>query len=80
MDTTLSIRLPDDTKRQLEELAEATGRSKSFLAVDAIRRYLEQEAWQIAEIRQALNEADAEDFATSSEVKKVLRKWGVDAG
>ena len=80
MDTTLSIRLPDDTKRLLEELAEATGRSKSFLAVDAIRRYLEQEAWQIAEIRLALNEADAEDCATSAEVKKVLRKWGVDAG
>jgi len=80
MDTTLSIRLPDDTKRLLEELAEATGRSKSFLAVAAIQRYLEQEAWQIAEIRQALDEADAEDFATSAEVKKVLLKWGVDAG
>lgn len=80
MDTTLSIRLPDDTKRLLEQLAEATGRSKSFLAVDAIRRYLEQEAWQITEIRQALKEADAEDFAAPAEVKKVLRKWGVDAG
>ena len=65
-----------DRKVALEKEIEAT---RKQARADAIKRYLEQEAWQIAEIRQALNEADAEDFATSAEVKKVLRKWGVDA-
>ncbi len=80
MDTTLTIRLPDDTKQSLERLAGATGRTKSYLALEAIRRYLDEEAWQIAEIQQAVAEADARDFATPAEVKKVLKKWGVNAG
>ncbi len=79
MDTTLTIHLPDDTKLLLEKLADATGRTKSYLALDAIRRYLNEEAWQIAEIQQAVAEADAGNFATPTEVKKVLKKWGVDA-
>jgi RHH-type rel operon transcriptional repressor/antitoxin RelB len=79
MDTTLTIRIPDDTKQSLEQLAEATGRSKSFLALDAIRAYLERESWQVAQIQEAVREADAGDFATSGEVQQVLRKWGLNA-
>jgi predicted transcriptional regulator len=77
MDTTLTIRLPEETKQSLEQLAEATGRSKSFLALDAIRAYLEREAWQVAQIQEAVGEADAGDFATLGEVQRVLRKWGL---
>lgn len=47
------------TKSQLEKLAAATNLSKSFLATEALERYLELEAWQIKEIKQALKEADA---------------------
>lgn len=79
MDATLTIRLSEEIKQSLDRLAEATGRTKSYLALDAIQRYLEQEAWQVAEIQQALKEADAGDFATSAEVRRVLRKWGLDA-
>jgi len=79
MDTTLTIRIPEDTKQSLEQLAEATGRSKSFLALDAIQAYLERESWQIVAIQEAIKEADAGDFATLAEVQRVLRKWGVDA-
>jgi predicted transcriptional regulator len=79
MDATLTIRLPEEIKQSLDRLADATGRTKSYLALDAIQRYLEQEAWQVAEIQQAVKEADAEDFATPTEVKRLLRKWGLDA-
>ena len=42
------VRLSKDTKARLEKLAQATGRSKAFLANDAIEKYLDMEAWQIS--------------------------------
>jgi predicted transcriptional regulator len=73
--TTLSIRLEADVKARLDELADATHRSKSFLAAEAIRAFVELNEWQIREIQSALAEADAGDFARPSEVSKVLGKW-----
>lgn len=37
----LSVRLDQTTERRLEQLAKATGRSKSFYAREAIRAHLE---------------------------------------
>ena len=71
----LNLRIADDMKQQLDALAEATGRNKSFLAVEAIRDYLQREAWQVAEIRQAIQEADAGDFADETEMQAVRDKW-----
>jgi predicted transcriptional regulator len=70
----LTLRVPVDIKDQLDKLADATQRSKSFLAGEAIRQYLDLEAWQIGEIQQAIVEADAGDFATDDEVDAVVRK------
>ncbi|BBP75685.1 MULTISPECIES: CopG family ribbon-helix-helix protein [Pseudomonas] len=75
----MSLRLPDEMAETLANLAKATGRSKSFLAIDALRDYLAREAWQIAEIQRAIEEADAGDFATDEEVEATFRKWGADA-
>jgi predicted transcriptional regulator len=71
----LSMRLSDDLVKKLEDLAEATGRSKSYLAAQAIRDFLDRESWQIAETTQALREADAGDFASDEEVAAVSEKW-----
>jgi len=71
----MSLRLPDEMADTLANLAKATGRSKSFLAIDALREYLSREAWQIAEIQRAVAEADAGDFASEDEVKAVMEKW-----
>lgn len=49
----MSLRLPDEIADTLANLSEATGRSKSFLAVNALREYLAREAWQIEEIQKA---------------------------
>ena len=76
----MSLRIPEDIADTLASLAKATGRSKSFLAVDALREYLTREAWQIEEIQKALKEADASDFATAIEVKAVADKWRNNAG
>lgn len=45
----ISVRLPDETARALEELAEATDRPKTFLILRALETYLEEYAdYQVA--------------------------------
>jgi predicted transcriptional regulator len=75
----MTIRLDDEVKERLDHLADATHRSKSFLAAEAIRAYVETNEWQIGEVRAALKEADAEDFASDKEVAAIARKWKVNA-
>jgi Predicted transcriptional regulator len=75
----ISLRLPDDMEQQLVALAKSTGRTKSWLANQAIADYLAREAWQITEIEQALKEADAGDFASDAEVNAKFKQWGVHA-
>ena len=79
MSTTITIRLDDEVKDRLDVLAGATHRSKSFLAAEAIRDYVENNEWQIGEIRAAMQEADAGDFASPKEVAALARKWKVNA-
>ncbi len=73
--TTLTLRVPTEMKERLDKLAEATHRSKSWLAGEALRQYIDLESWQIGEIRQALAEADANDFASEAELDAVVRKY-----
>ncbi|HMQ71370.1 MAG TPA: CopG family ribbon-helix-helix protein [Rubrivivax sp.] len=80
MSTTMTVRLDNDIKDRLDALAEATRRSKSFLAAEAIRSYVENNEWQIGEIQAGLKEADAGDFAIDSDVAALAEKWGVNAG
>ena len=76
MDTViLTLRVPQEVKDQLDKLSEATHRSKSFLGSEAIRRYVDLEAWQIGEIQQAIQESDADDFASDAEVDAVVKKY-----
>jgi predicted transcriptional regulator len=77
--STMTVRLDRDIKTRLEQLARATQRSKSFLAAEAIRDYVELNEWQIAEIESAIQEAERGDFASDSEVADVFRRRGADA-
>lgn len=76
---TITVRLEDEIKDRLARLAEATQRSKSFLASEAIREFVESNEWQIAEIQAALKEANAGDFASAREVGRLRKKWKVNA-
>jgi RHH-type rel operon transcriptional repressor/antitoxin RelB len=73
--TALTLRLNSDTKKELEQLAIVTHRSKSFLATEAIKRYLELEAWQISEIESSIIEADAGDFASTAHLTNLATKY-----
>lgn len=76
----MSMRLPDELTNQLDKLAAATGRTKSFLAGQAIRDFVERESWQIAEITQAITEADNGEFASDEEINNISAKWQTHAG
>ncbi len=79
MSTTMTVRLEDEVKDRLERLADSTQRSKSFLAAEAIREYVENNEWQITETQAALSEADSGDFAADKDVATLARKWKVNA-
>ena len=70
----LTLRINNKTKLMLDRLANATHRTKSFLAAEAIERYIELEAWQVKEIKAALKEADKKDFVSDKDFAKLVRK------
>ncbi len=75
MSDVMTIRVDGETRERLEKLSRSTARTKSFLAAEAIRAYLDVNEWQIQEIEAGLQEADAGDFASESEVQAVFTKW-----
>ncbi len=75
-----TLRLDPKLRQDLDQLAEATQRSRSFLMTEAVREYVALNAWQIAETRRAVAEADAGDFADDRMVQRTLKKWSRRAG
>jgi len=74
--TTLTIRVDDDQKDRLEALAKSTGRSRSFLAADAIREYLDANEWQVAGVRAAMRSIDEKGAVPHGDVKAWVESWG----
>lgn len=77
---TLSVRVPVEARDQLEELANATGRTKSFLAAEAIEHYLAAQNWQVKAIEKSVKKADSKKakFIDHQKVSDWLNSWGND--
>ena len=73
---TINVRLPEALYNKIEELAKATKRTKSFLAIDALTSYVQSESWQISDIHEGIKEAAVGEFATDQQVKAVFSKYG----
>jgi predicted transcriptional regulator len=71
----LSFRVDEQTVAQLDQLAEATDRQRSWILEQALHAYLKHHAWQVEDIRQALAEADAGDFATDEEMAETFASF-----
>ena len=78
--TILTLRLAPSLRKQLDGLAKATQRSRSFLAAEAIREYVALNQWQIGEIRRAVDEANRGEFASDEQVRRTVKKWTRRAG
>lgn len=73
---TINVRVPLSVFNQLDALATATARTKSFVTVEALSKYLEAQSWQLQEVVTAMAEMDQGEFATDAEVNAVFAKYG----
>jgi RHH-type rel operon transcriptional repressor/antitoxin RelB len=73
---TFSVRLDRATKGRLQRLAKSTGRSRAFLAAQAIHEYLDVNEWQVARTKQAIASLDAGKGIPHDEVKRWIASWG----
>jgi len=75
---TLSVRVASSLRKQLDEIALAEGRTRSFIAEEALKRYVKEESWQVQAIHSALEKAESEEakFAEHGAVKDWLKTWG----
>ncbi len=74
----VSIRLSDEAKISIDALAEAMGRSSDDLMVEAIERYIAEEAPQVAEIKAGIAEADAGIFVSDEEMDAMWAEFGLE--
>jgi RHH-type transcriptional regulator, rel operon repressor / antitoxin RelB len=74
--TTFTVRVDTDVKKRLERLAKSTGRTRSFLAAEAIAEYLEINEWQVAGIKRAMASLDRGEGIPNDSVKDWVASWG----
>ena len=74
--TTITVRVDAAAKKRLEKLAKNTGRSRSFLAAEAIADYLDVNEWQVAGIKRAIASLDRGMGIPHVRVKEWVASWG----
>jgi len=72
MTVTLSTRVPESLRDQVDALAEALDRDRSWIVEQAVRRYLEDEAQFIAAVRAGIADADAGRVISMEEMEAQL--------
>ena len=68
----VSFRLRKDLKAKLAALSQATGRSQTFLAEEAIDAYCDLQSWQVTAIHIGIEDAEAGRLYSTEDVLKVL--------
>jgi RHH-type rel operon transcriptional repressor/antitoxin RelB len=63
-------------KKRLEKLAKSTGRSRSFLAAEAINGYLDLNEWQVAGVQKAVASLDRGEGIPHQRIKEWVNSWG----
>jgi RHH-type rel operon transcriptional repressor/antitoxin RelB len=76
-DAQVSVRLPAELKEQMENYAELTGRSKSYVAMEALSEYLAWRIPQVQDLKAAIAAADRVEFADDEEIEAVFAKYDV---
>jgi len=74
--TTFTVRVDTGVKKRLERLAKSTGRSRSFLAAEAINEYLDVNEWQVTGIKSAIASLERGEGIRHDLVKDWVASWG----
>ena len=72
---TLTVQLSEVDKERLEALAEATGRSESLLAAEAVTEYLALQEWQVSAIEAGIVSLDREGGIAHAAVRNWIESW-----
>lgn len=75
---TFSVRLPDDLRQEVDELAKATKRSRSFIVKEAVAAFMEEQRAYLAAVEEGEREADRGIFVSGEAVERWLLSWGTD--
>jgi len=78
-DTQVSLRVPTELKERIEAYSQLTGRSKSYVAMEALAEYLDWRLPQMQDLERAIEAADRGEFASPAEVAAVFARYGVKA-
>lgn len=73
MSETLSVRVPDGTKEKLDVLGEATRRTRSFLASEAIVAFIEREFAIVEGLEAGLADMRAGDVVDHDDAMRRVR-------
>ena len=74
----LSFRVAEKTAAQLDELAAAMDRPRSWLLERALEEYLDVQQWQIAQIKKGMQALREGKGIPQEEVVAWLESWGTD--
>ena len=72
---TFSVRLDRSAKTRLQKLAKSTGRSRAFLAAEAIHEYLDVNEWQVEGIERAIASLDRGKGIAHARVSEWIASW-----
>jgi predicted transcriptional regulator len=75
---TFSVRLTDDVKNQVDEIARVTRRSRSFVIKEAVESYVRERAAYVAELDAAVASAETGVGHSSDQIFGWMRSWGRD--
>jgi RHH-type transcriptional regulator, rel operon repressor / antitoxin RelB len=69
---TMTVRVDEALREDLDDIAQALDRDRSYVVNEALRTYVEMHEWQARHIEQGLRDADQGRFATAKEVERAF--------
>jgi predicted transcriptional regulator len=73
---TLSVRLPNDVKRKVDDIAHATKRSRSFIIKEAVASYVNGREAYLRDLDAALKSADSGVGHSGEQIFGWMETWG----
>ncbi len=72
----VSVRLPPELNQQVADIAQALDRPKSWVIEQAIKDFVEVQAWHLAAIDEGIRAADNGHVVPQDDVAVWVRSWG----
>lgn len=71
----VTFRLDTEKRAELDAVARAMDRDRSYVLNEAVEAYLDVHRWQAVHIREGLRQAAAGEFASDEEVEAAFDRW-----